>query len=316
MINMEKQQLKKQITETFLALHSAIEQFRQETFNIVPFENSWSAGEVVEHIRLSATGFADMLFDKVEPTDRPTDKWLSEIKSIFLNFERRMKSPDFILPNIGNYSKDSFSNQLKAIEEKLTKAVDELDLSQLCISFDVPYFGNFTRLEAIYFALYNTQRHAHQLNQIALVTNFEQENVITSTRIFNVPQYALYHAWANPNQIINWWGPHGFTNTFHQHELKPGGKWSFIMHGPDGKDYPNECLFIKVEEPVLLSWYHLSKPEFQVVANFYQIDENQSRVVFKMIFNDEETVNNLRAFITEKNEENFDKLEKVLLTPH
>ena len=31
--------------------------------------------------------------------------------------------------------------------------------------------------------------------------------------------------------------------TFHTFELWPGGRWRFVMHGPDGTDYPNESGF-------------------------------------------------------------------------
>ena len=30
---------------------------------------------------------------------------------------------------------------------------------------------------------------------------------------------------ANPLHLQNWWGPEGFTNTFHEFDLKPEGRW-------------------------------------------------------------------------------------------
>lgn len=32
-------------------------------------------------------------------------------------------------------------------------------------------------------------------------------------------------------------------------DVKPGGTWNFIMHGPDGIDYPNRIEYIEVVEP-------------------------------------------------------------------
>jgi uncharacterized protein YndB with AHSA1/START domain len=31
--------------------------------------------------------------------------------------------------------------------------------------------------------------------------------------------------------------------------LHPGGSWELTMHGPDGADYPNHCVFAEVTKP-------------------------------------------------------------------
>ena len=56
---------------------------------------------------------------------------------------------------------------------------------------------------------------------------------IVSIRNFTYSREQVFNAWTDPNRLKNWWGPKGFTNTFHEFDLRPGGKWSFIMHGPD-----------------------------------------------------------------------------------
>lgn len=61
--------------------------------------------------------------------------------------------------------------------------------------------------------------------------------------------------WTDPKHIA-WWGPNGFTNTIHEMNVKPGGVWRFIMHGPDGTDYPNKILFIEVVKPERLVYTH------------------------------------------------------------
>jgi uncharacterized protein YndB with AHSA1/START domain len=38
------------------------------------------------------------------------------------------------------------------------------------------------------------------------------------------PKHLVYQAWTNPNHLKNWWGPNGFTNTFNEFDLRPGGK--------------------------------------------------------------------------------------------
>ena len=132
---------------------------------------------------------------------------------------------------------------------------------------------------------------------------------IVSSRVFNIKRELVYRAWSNPNHLKNWWGPAGFTNTFNEFDFRVGGKWSFIMHGPDKGNYSNECEFIKIEEPSLIAWKRHSKPLFQVVATFDELPENKTKLVFKMLFDIAEECNKLKGFVVYKNEENFDKLE-------
>ncbi|MFN0257492.1 SRPBCC family protein [Pedobacter ureilyticus] len=143
-----------------------------------------------------------------------------------------------------------------------------------------------------------------------IVTTSESE--IVSTRIFKFEIEKLYRAWSDPDHLKNWWGPKGFTNTFSEFDFRVGGKWSFVMHGPDKGNYANECEFIKITPPTLIAWKRHSKPLFQVVALFEELAANQTKLVFKMLFETPEECAKLRPFVVDKNEENFDKLEVEL----
>ena len=57
----------------------------------------------------------------------------------------------------------------------------------------------------------------------------------------------VFSAISHPERLARWWGPAGFTNTFNICDFKNGGRWSLIMHGPDGKNYPNENVFAEIE---------------------------------------------------------------------
>ncbi|MEN9522968.1 MAG: hypothetical protein RL065_1345 [Bacteroidota bacterium] len=139
------------------------------------------------------------------------------------------------------------------------------------------------------------------------------DSEIVSARIFNAPQQIVFNAWANPNHLKQWWGPAGFTNTFNEFDFKVGGKWSFVMHGPDKGNYANECEFIKIEEPNLIAWKRFSQPHFQVLATFEKLEANKTKLVFKMLFNTVAECQKLKPFVVDKNEENFDRLEIELL---
>lgn len=135
---------------------------------------------------------------------------------------------------------------------------------------------------------------------------------IVSSRILNFKREMVFRAWSDPDHLKNWWGPNGFTNTFNEFDFRVGGQWSFVMHGPDKGNYPNACEFIKIEEPSLIAWKRHSKPLFQVLTTFEEISEQQTKLVFKMLFESEKECRKVKAFAVDKNEENFDRLEKEL----
>ncbi|MDX2003097.1 MAG: SRPBCC domain-containing protein [Chitinophagales bacterium] len=135
---------------------------------------------------------------------------------------------------------------------------------------------------------------------------------IVSTRIFNHPLSKVYRAWTEPVLLAVWWGPKGFTNTFHEHDLRPGGRWLYTMHGPEKGNYENACTFVEIRPEAFLKWTRQSQPYFNVEVTFEPVSETQTRVVFKMVFDDAELRRKINNFAPEKNEENFDRLEGVL----
>lgn len=136
---------------------------------------------------------------------------------------------------------------------------------------------------------------------------------IVTSRVLNFPRDLVYRAWTNPYHLKNWWGPSGFTNTFLEFDLQVGGTWKFIMNGPDGGHYPNECIFVKLKSPELIVWNHKSSPTFQVVALFEEASFNKTNLTFKMVFNSPKECESIKAFAADKNEENIDRLEVELM---
>ena len=80
-----------------------------------------------------------------------------------------MKSPDFIVPSDTPHTKEEILSGLESRFAKLTQTINELDLSATCLAFEIPGFGEFTRLEFVWFFIIHIQRHIHQLKNIAKV---------------------------------------------------------------------------------------------------------------------------------------------------
>ena len=144
--------------------------------------------------------------------------------------------------------------------------------------------------------------------------NSQSNLEIFSARIINAPVERVYNAFADPSRLKNWWGPHGFTNTIHEFDLQPGGKWILTMHGPEKGNYENSSVFSIVKPNEFISWKRISQPLFDMEVGFTRISDNQSQISFRMIFDSIESCNKIRSFVEPKNEENFDRLERLLIS--
>jgi uncharacterized protein YndB with AHSA1/START domain len=135
---------------------------------------------------------------------------------------------------------------------------------------------------------------------------------IVTTRVIPAPRGRVYAAWSDPALLQRWWGPNGFTNTFEVFDLRPGGDWRFVMHGPDGTDYRNHSIFREIRPGELLAFDHLGPMHrFGVRATFYDLGGG-TLVRFRMRFTDAAECGRVRAFVAPANEQNFDRLEAVL----
>ena len=89
---------------------------------------------------------------------------------------------------------------------------------------------------------------------------------MTISRVFDAPRSLVFAAWMQPDHIGEWWGPNGFTTTTEQMDFRAGGEWVFTMHGPDGRDYPNEIRYREVEPPEKIVYEHRGRKGFEEVT--------------------------------------------------
>jgi len=106
---------------------------------------------------------------------------------------------------------------------------------------------------------------------------------IVATREFDAPRELVWAAWTDPKHIARWWGPRGFTNTIEHMDVRPGGSWRFVMHGPDGTDYKNEHTYVEVVRPERIVMDHVSGPTFRMTATFAE-HGGKTTVTMRMTF--------------------------------
>jgi uncharacterized protein YndB with AHSA1/START domain len=77
-------------------------------------------------------------------------------------------------------------------------------------------------------------------------TEAQSDREIVITRVFNAPRELVFKAWTEPEHVAQWWGPKGFTTRITELDLRPGGKWRYVMIGPDGTEYPVKGVFREI----------------------------------------------------------------------
>jgi uncharacterized protein YndB with AHSA1/START domain len=111
---------------------------------------------------------------------------------------------------------------------------------------------------------------------------------IVIARLIDAPRTRVFDAWTDPQQVVQWWGPRGFTTTTHKMEVRPGGVWRFVMHGPDGRDYQNKITYLEIVPPERLVYKHggdedLERVSFQTTVTF-NAEGNKTRVTMRAVF--------------------------------
>ena len=132
----------------------------------------------------------------------------------------------------------------------------------------------------------------------------------TSREIAASPE-VIFNAFRDPEALAKWWGPKGFTNTFNVFQFQNGGKWSFVMHGPDGKSYSNENEFIELISASKVVIRHVSEPRFTLTVTLTPTG-NGSTVSWVQEFESEQVAKNIAHIVEPSNEQNLDRLTDVV----
>jgi uncharacterized protein YndB with AHSA1/START domain len=117
-----------------------------------------------------------------------------------------------------------------------------------------------------------------------------QDRVLLFTRVFDAPRRLVFRAWTDPKQLVQWFGPEGFSVAFLEMDVRPGGAWRKCMRSPEGKDYWRRGVYLEVVEPERLVFTYISDdpvsdPEHETVVTILFEDQGAKTL---MTFRQEE----------------------------
>lgn len=134
----------------------------------------------------------------------------------------------------------------------------------------------------------------------------DESTTVSTERVVPHTPAALFAAFTDAERLARWWGPAGFTNTFDVCDIRPNGDWKFVMHGPQGANYPNASRFVELT-PSRIVIEHISPPPFFLTVDLMAVSGG-TRIVWSQKFPTPELAQQIRPFVTQPNEENLDRL--------
>lgn len=141
-----------------------------------------------------------------------------------------------------------------------------------------------------------------------------EETELRTSRVIDAPRERVFLAFRDPARLERWWGPKGFSSRFATFDFRPGGRWSFVMHGPDGVDYANESVFVAVDAPERVVLEHVSQPRFELTITL-RAEGTKTVVDWRQRFDSPEQCRRIAKFAVEANEQNLDRLAAEVLGP-
>ncbi|HVW40022.1 MAG TPA: SRPBCC family protein [Amycolatopsis sp.] len=142
---------------------------------------------------------------------------------------------------------------------------------------------------------------------------------IVISRVIDAPRELVFGAFTEVRHLSRWWGPEGFTTTTRSFEFRVGGEWDFVMHGPDGTDYPEWITWTEIVPPQRIALLHGESRDdpntFESTLAFAP-HGNATRIVMRTVFptkqlrdqavekyhaieGGEQTLSNLAAYVAE-----------------
>ena len=134
-----------------------------------------------------------------------------------------------------------------------------------------------------------------------------------TSRDIAAPPAQVFAAFADAGRLARWWGPAGFSNTFDVCEFRTGGRWVYVMHGPGGKQYPNESEFREIETDRRVLIQHVSQPRYRLEIRLDDDGRGGTRLHWSQEFEDPRVAEGVAHIVVPANEQNLDRLGAEVL---
>lgn len=110
---------------------------------------------------------------------------------------------------------------------------------------------------------------------------------IVVTRTFDAPRRLVFEAWTTPEYMKRWHGPCYLTMTLCEIDLRPGGKYRYVLSAPDGSEYAfsGEYREIIVPELLVYTWSFEVYPDKAALETLiFEEQDGRTTLTMKTLF--------------------------------
>lgn len=97
-----------------------------------------------------------------------------------------------------------------------------------------------------------------------------------AVRVFDAPRELVWQVMTSPEHVKNWYGPRDTTLASCEIDLRPGGRFRYVMRGPDGTEFAFSGTYREVDPPhrVVNTWGFEAMPGHEALetATFEEED--------------------------------------------
>ncbi len=128
------------------------------------------------------------------------------------------------------------------------------------------------------------------LERLAELVEHGTDREIVVSRVLAAPRELVWQAMTDPQHVVQWWGPHGFSTTIKQMDFRVGGVWEHTMRGPDGVNYPNRSVFQEIVPHERIVYSHGGRREdgpgvsFVSTWTFEDAGPGQTKLTVRHVF--------------------------------
>ncbi len=153
-------------------------------------------------------------------------------------------------------------------------------------------------------------------NRAALNVTLPSDREIQTSRVFDAPRPLVFEAHTQCKHLVHWWGRRGTTLSVCEIDLRPGGKWRFVMRKPDGDEYGFRGSYRQIQPPERLVYtfeFEGMPGHLAVETLTFTEEEGKTRLTSTMLFDTvEDRDGMLQSGMEEGAAETMDRLAEYL----
>lgn len=135
-------------------------------YKIHPEEGKWSIQQILEHLSVTEKGVLFMGQGQTTETDRDPSIIIHKVRDFLSDYTNKRSAPVPVRPPGEDKPMSEFLDIIEQSRSAFIEQAETHGWHKTLDAFPHPLSGVMTRLEWLYFHIYHTERHLHQIKQI------------------------------------------------------------------------------------------------------------------------------------------------------